>query len=305
MELPARPEPTHRRYMAILQLDDAELARRRLLFELEDDDLARLASLRPFADRHTAAIVDAFYGTLLRIAESRVFFADEETIRSVKRTQSEYFLGLFTGKIDLAYAEDRLRVGVAHERIGVAPKLYLGAYRRYLQLILEHLTIDFPDHAEVRRAFASIQKIVYFDVALAMDAYVAANVETMKRQQEAIRELSTPVIRLHDRILFLPLVGSVDEIRAARVTDNVLLAVSRDQARVVIVDVAGVPIVDTSVANSLLQTAAAVRLLGAHTVLTGLSPQAARTMVELGVDLSSMKTVSRLSDGIDLAMRML
>ena len=76
------------------------------------------------------------------------------------RTQREYFLGLFAGRCDLAYVEDRLRVGIAHERIGLSTKWYLGAYRRYLQDILAALFQELPDPAEARAAFASIQKLV-------------------------------------------------------------------------------------------------------------------------------------------------
>lgn len=299
-----RPVAGHRQYMQILKLDEAEVARRRAYFELGDDDLARLESLRPFAERHTHAIVEDFYALLLAHLESRTFFPDDATIRGVKRTQSEYFEGLFAGRCDLAYVEDRLRVGVAHERIGVSPKLYLGAYRRYLHLILEHLTRDFTDAAVVREAFMSIQKIVYFDMALAMDAYFAAHLETFGRQQRALRELSTPVTRVHDQVLLLPLVGTIDGARASQVMETVLLAVTEEQALAVIIDIAGVPFVDTQVADHLLKTTAAVRLLGAETILTGISPPVARTMVELGVDISSMHTVSRLSDGIEVALRM-
>lgn len=292
----------HRKYMSILKLDAAELESRRAFFQIGDDDLERLVSLRAFAERNNHAIVEAFYDLLLNHPESRRFFPDEATVRRVKRTQADYFLGLFAGRLDLGYVEDRLRVGAAHERIGLAPKFYLGAYRRYLQLILDHLSNDIPDPIEVRKAFASIQKIVFFDVALAIDTYIAANLEALGRHQEAIRELSTPVIRVYDRVLLLPLVGAIDSHRAHQVMESVLLNIVEAQARCIIIDIAGVPVVDTRVADHLLKTTAAVRLLGAQTILTGITAQVARTMVQLGVDVSSMSTVSRLSDGIELAL---
>jgi rsbT co-antagonist protein RsbR len=220
----------------------------------------------------------------------------------VKRTQKEYFLGLFTGRCDLAYIEDRLRVGAIHERIGLSPKWYLGAYRQYLHLIHDRLFTELGDVGAVRAAFASIEKIVFFDMALAIDTYIAANLEALGRHQAAIRELSTPVIRVYDRVLLLPLVGAIDSHRAMQVMESVLLHVVEAQARCIIIDIAGVPVVDTRVADHLLKTTAAVRLLGAQTILTGITAQVARTMVQLGVDVSSMHTVSRLSDGIELAL---
>src|SRR5271166_3424671 len=135
---------SHRRYMKTLKLDEAELRSRRAFCELGDEDLARLRSLREFAEKHTAEVVEAFYALLLSHDATRKFFPDETTVRRVKRAQSEYFLGLFEGRCDLGYVEDRLRVGAAHERIGLAPKWYLAAYRKYLELLREKLHASFP-----------------------------------------------------------------------------------------------------------------------------------------------------------------
>jgi rsbT co-antagonist protein RsbR len=290
---------SHRKYMSILRLDEPEIASRREFFKLTDADLARLASLRPFAEKVTQGIVEEFYALLLAHPDTRRFFGDEATIRRVKSTQRDYFLGLFEGRCDLAYVEDRLRVGAAHERIGLAPKWYLGAYRKYLDAIREALARELGDD---REAFSSIQKIAFFDMSLAIDTYIAANLEALGRHQAAIRELSTPVIRVYERVLLLPLVGAIDSHRAEQVMESVLLHVVEAQAKVIIIDIAGVPVVDTRVADHLLKTTAAVRLLGAQTILTGITAHVARTMVQLGLDVSTMHTVSRLSDGIELAL---
>jgi rsbT co-antagonist protein RsbR len=292
---------SYRRYMTTLKLDEAELRSRRALCELTDEDLRRLAALRPFAEKHTTEVVEAFYALLLSHEQTRKFFPDEATIRRVKRTQSEYFLGLFEGRCDLAYVEDRLRVGAAHERIGLAPKWYLTAYRKYLDVLHTKLNAELPP-AEARAAFASLEKIVFFDMTIAIDTYIAANIETIHRHQAALRELSTPVIRVHDRVLLLPLVGAIDSLRAQQIMDTVLLRIVEEKARCIIIDIAGVPVVDTKVADNLVKTTASVRLLGAQTILTGISAQVARTIVQLGVDISTMHTRSRLQEGIELAL---
>jgi rsbT co-antagonist protein RsbR len=292
---------TYRKFMTTLKLDEAELRSRRAFCELTDEDLARLKSLRSFAEKHTAEVVNAFYDLLLSHSETRKFFPDEATVRRVKRTQSDYFLGLFDGRCDLSYVEDRLRVGAVHERIGLAPKWYLAAYRKYLDLLREKLHAALPP-AEAAAAYISVQKIVFFDVTLAIDTYIAANIETLQRHQAALRELSTPVIRVHDRILLLPLVGAIDSVRAQQIMDTVLLRIVEEKAKCIIVDIAGVPVVDTKVADNLVKTTASVRLLGAQTILTGISAQVARTIVQLGVDISAMHTRSRLQEGIELAL---
>ena len=289
--------------MSRLKLDDKELQSRRRFFEITDEDLQRLAGLRDYAQSHGNEIVEGLYELILGHAESRQFFADDATIAHVKKMQRQYFLGLFDGRCDAAYVEDRLRVGNVHERIGLSPKWYLGAYGRYLRLLLDHFFADLPPD-KAKEAFRSLSKLVAFDMALAMDSYIASNLETVARHQAAIRELSTPVIRMHDRVLLLPLVGTVDSHRAEQVMETLLVRVTDDQAKVVIIDIAGVPVVDTRVADHLLKTTSAVRLLGAETILTGISAQVARTIVQLGVDISSMHTRSRLADGMDLALRL-
>lgn len=291
--------------LAKLRLDDAELAARRALFELTDEDLKRLRGLRPFAEKYTDRVIDQFYDLLLGHEVTRAFFPDDNTLRRVQRLHRGYFLELFSGVCDLRYVGERLRVGNSHDRIGLPPKWYLAAYSRYLRLIQGWLNEEFTDPTVIATHYASIEKLVNFDIALAIDAYVASNTDTITRHQAAIRELSTPVIRVYDRVLLLPLIGAIDSLRAEQIMETVLVQVIAEQARVIILDIAGVSVVDTRVADHLLKTTAAVRLLGAHTILTGISAQVARTIVHLGVDVSTMHTCSRLADGIEVALRLL
>lgn len=132
--------------------------------------------------------------------------------------------------------------------------------------------------------------------------------ESHERQQELLRmvqELSTPLVPVTDEILVLPLVGTVDSRRAEQIMDVLLDGVSNRHARVVILDITGVPVVDTSVANHLLQATQAVRLLGAECVLVGITPEVAQTVVGLGVDLGGLATRSDLQAGIEYALRLL
>ena len=139
-------------------------------------------------------------------------------------------------------------------------------------------------------------------MAIAIDTYIAAYLETMTRHQAAIRELSTPVIKVHDRILLLPIVGTVDTQRAHQIMETVLVQVVEEQARVMILDIAGVPVVDTKVADHILKTTAAVQMLGWQTILTGICTSVARTVVQLGVEITRMHTRAKLSEGIELAL---
>jgi rsbT co-antagonist protein RsbR len=123
-------------------------------------------------------------------------------------------------------------------------------------------------------------------------------------QQESIRELSTPVLQLRDRLLILPIIGVLDSSRARQLTEQLLGAIRDNRATVVVIDITGVATIDRTVANHLVQTVEASRLMGASTILTGLSPEIAQTVVDLGVDLSMMQTVGDLQGGIEEAERL-
>lgn len=289
-------------FMARLELDAAELAHRRSYFKIFDEDLERLAAARPWAESHMNQIVDGFYDLIMEHPESAAYMQDPARVRRLKRLQASYFLDLFSGTLDLEYVQDRLRVGFAHERIGLPLKWYMGSYSRYLLLVLHGLLDDMDDANQAARTYESLQKIVFFDATLAIDTYMAKQMDALVRHQHAIRELSTPVIRVFSGVLLLPLVGTIDSLRAQQIMQTVLSRVADERARVLILDIAGVPVVDTQVADYLLKATAAVRLLGGHVVLTGISPQVARTIVELGVDISAMETRNTLSSGIELAL---
>jgi rsbT co-antagonist protein RsbR len=288
-------------FMDKLNLDEAELQSRRDFFEITADDLKRLASLRAFAEKHTDDIIEDLYELILGHPEAKKLFTEHATLVRVKRAQREYFLGLFAGRCDRAYAEDRLRIGIAHERVGVPPKWYLGAYARYLRSIFDRLATELPDPTQARAAYQSVEKLVAFDMALAMDTYIAAQLDALARHQAAIRELSTPVIRLYPGVLLLPLIGTIDTHRADQLLEAVLLKVVDEQAHVIIIDIAGVPVVDTKVADHLLKTTEAVRLLGAQTILSGISPTIAKTIVNLGMNISAMHTRNKLAAALELA----
>lgn len=129
--------------------------------------------------------------------------------------------------------------------------------------------------------------------------------QIIESQNAAIRELSTPLMPLADGILAMPLIGSIDSNRALQIMENLLEGVSHHQANIAIVDITGVQVVDTQVANTLLRAAQAVNLLGAQVVLTGISPVMAQTLVHLGSDLSNIVTRSTLQSGIAWAIEKL
>jgi rsbT co-antagonist protein RsbR len=124
----------------------------------------------------------------------------------------------------------------------------------------------------------------------------------IQTQALQIRELSTPLMPLHTGLLALPLVGTLDSHRASQIMETLLEGIARQQADVVIMDITGVPVVDTAVGNHLLQAARAAELLGARVILVGISAEVAQTMVQLGINLSRIVTLATLQAGIEYAL---
>lgn len=126
--------------------------------------------------------------------------------------------------------------------------------------------------------------------------------DKVRAQSAALRELSTPIIPISDEVLVLPLIGALDQQRSQQITEELLARIIEKRARICIVDVTGVPVVDTQAATSLVRIAHAVRLLGAEVVLTGIRPEVAQALVGLDVDISSIVTRRDLQSGIAFAM---
>jgi rsbT co-antagonist protein RsbR len=136
-------------------------------------------------------------------------------------------------------------------------------------------------------------------------SFVEEQGRVIKEQQQAMLALSTPVLQIRDQILVLPLIGTIDSARAAQIVEQLLNSIVDTQASVVILDITGVPVIDTAVANHLIKTIQAAKMLGADTIITGISPANAQTLVTLGVDLSMMTTRGSLRSGVKLADEML
>ena len=135
-----------------------------------------------------------------------------------------------------------------------------------------------------------------------MEVYQKSREEVVRRQQDEIAELSTPVVKLWEGILALPLIGTLDSARTQVVMENLLQAIVDQSADLAIIDITGVPTVDTLVAQHLLKTIAAARLMGADCIVSGIRPQIAQTMVHLGVELDVVAKAT-LADALALAFQ--
>lgn len=135
------------------------------------------------------------------------------------------------------------------------------------------------------------------------DAFLASREQLIVRQQQEMMELSTPVVKLWEGILALPIIGTLDSARTQVIMENLLGAIVQTNSRVAIIDITGVPTVDTLVAQHLLKTVTAARLMGAECIISGVRPQIAQTIVHLGIDLGQITTKAKLADAFALALQ--
>jgi rsbT co-antagonist protein RsbR len=289
-----------------IEITEQELAQRKQFLELGEEDFKRLTGIGDLARHYADAVIEDFYRHLLSFEDSRTFFSDPQVLQRVKDMQKAYFLRLTQGNCDLDYARDRLRIGAIHERIRLPVKSYLGMYNFYLRAVATRLVEAFQKKpSEAWATFLSLMKLTFLDIGLAIDTYIASRERTIREQQEAIQELPTPVLPFREGMLIVPIIGIIDSLRARQLTEQLLGSIRINRAKMVVIDITGVQSVDSRVANHIVQTIEAARLMGARVILAGIAPEIAQTMVTLGIDLGRILTVGDLQSGIERAEQML
>jgi rsbT co-antagonist protein RsbR len=167
--------------------------------------------------------------------------------------------------------------------------------------IFNRLAKSISDVAALRREVWSLTLLIDELALFTTDAFQQMREEVIKRQQQELTELSTPVVRLWKGVLALPLIGTLDSERTQIVMENLLKSLVDTGAEIAIIDITGVPTVDTQVAQHLLKTIAAARLMGADCIISGIRPQIAQTMVHLGVELNVVSKAT-LADAFAIAL---
>jgi len=241
-----------------------------------------------------------------RISEAELLgvMSDEEIFSEATAVYDNYVDALETGDIETlrSYAQE------LSERIiprGVETHEVLGIVLLLRDVLARSLFAKYQDDLDLLNRILDEYEPAANRIAVTVGvSFVEERERVISEQQEAMRELSTPVLQLRERLLILPIIGVLDSDRARQLTEQLLGSIQENRARVVVIDITGVATVDETVANHLVQTVEASRLMGASTILTGLSSEIAQTLVDLGVDLSMMQTVGDLQGGLEEAERL-
>jgi PAS domain S-box-containing protein len=167
--------------------------------DLTDRDCQALRALRPMMEQHVGTVVDTFYGHLLAFDETRRLLHDHTTVERLKKLQRDYLLRVTEGNFDLAYFQDRLRIGRTHERVGLSPRWYLSAYSFFFELLIPLVADHFQDAPDrARQTMVALEKAFMLDASLAMDAYVASDRFRHLQQLESIVRDSADAIFMLD-----------------------------------------------------------------------------------------------------------
>jgi rsbT co-antagonist protein RsbR len=229
----------------------------------------------------------------------------DEIFSEVTAVYDNYVAALETGSVETlqAYARD------LSERIiprGVDTDEVLGIVLLLRDILARSLFVHYQDNPELLHRILDAYEPAANRIAVTVGvSFVEERERVIREQQDAIRELSTPVLQVRDRLVVLPIIGMLDSQRARQLTEQLLGAIQANRARVVVLDITGVATIDLTVANHLVQAVEAARLMGASAIITGISSKIAQTLVDLGVDLEQMRTVGDLQGGLEEAERLL
>jgi rsbT co-antagonist protein RsbR len=273
------------------------------LYRLTTDDLSRIKSFGKVARMRLDEIVIPWYEWLETQPEFEQFFADRELIERLKKLQTVYWQEFMDASVDEEYIASRRRVGETHARIGLPHTTYFAGLNMFLELFLKLLNST-KMTGDARYAMSeSITKLIHLDTAVAIETINQLVEETLTAQTRSLMEMSTPVTEIWEGILLLPIVGLIDSKRAADVMHAALAKISDTQARIFILDISGVGIIDTAVANHLFKITRATRLMGCECTISGVSPTIAQTIVDLGIDVGEVNTTATMRDALANAFK--
>ena len=271
---------------------------------------AAAKSLAPLVKKHSDDLLEDWIREQIAFGTTRGNRISENELRE----QSREFLELFGAAVDtgtsIAGAEwDKLKqmlANISRTRAvqGFSPTETASFVLSFKQPLFDRLQTEHADDPE-QFAQALWQVTVLLDNLglYTTEIYQQSRESLIKRQQLELLELSTPVVKIWDGIVAVPLIGTLDSARTQVVMENLLQKIVEYGASVAIIDITGVPTVDTLVAQHLIKTVAAARLMGADCIISGIRSQIAQTIVHLGIDLSDVTTKATLADAIVTALR--
>ncbi len=237
---------------------------------------------------------------------------NDELLRQSEEMLDALLRAIATGNFDDIYATeyetitDTLRdISITRARQGFSPRetaQYVLSLKKAVVEVLEQERSD--DYITLYKESTSINTLLDNLSIVTFETFIKGREEVILRQTDEISEISTPVIRVWNGILALPIIGTLDSARTQVVMENLLQEIVNTGSNIAILDISGVPAVDSLVAQHLIKTVSATRLMGAECIISGIRAEIAQTIVHLGIDLSNIKTKATLASALQLAFSM-
>ncbi|HZQ49237.1 MAG TPA: STAS domain-containing protein [Candidatus Dormibacteraeota bacterium] len=261
----------------------------------------------PVLRAHQDAILDRWIAALKRAGISRPDLrSDADLTRECSELLSALFVGFSSGAMDpTGSGWEQMRstlrgITLSRGRLGFGPSetvMFVLSLKEPLFSPLDEL-----EPAQRIDAILELNRLVDRLALITSETYQQGREEIIQRQQQEMLELSTPVVKLWDGVLALPLIGTLDSERTQVVMETLLQAIVETGSTIAIIDITGVPTVDTKVAQHLIQTVSAARLMGADCLISGIRPQIAQTIIHLGITLPDVVTKATLADAFITAL---
>lgn len=274
-----------------------------LLFGVEENDIKRIQAFGKLVLPKMDKFIELFYGYLRETLgqDFELHFPDPETLARGQAASRRAWVEFFETTWDMDYISSRERIGEVHAQLQIEPLHYLAAMNKSIDIWSMDLYGGELKEEDWSLTVASLHRVASMEGALVADVYSRRTGEVIAQQSRAMIDMSTPIAALWDGVLMLPIVGLLDSRRAEDIMQRMLEQVSEQQAVIFILDISGVAVVDTAVANHLIRMSKAARLMGCDTIISGLSPSVARTIVELGIDVGEMITTGTLQNALKIA----
>lgn len=271
------------------------------LYRIDAEQLAEIRAQSSAALPHIETTLDHFYAWMAEHPELMSFFHGEEALRHVRQMQTIYWQRFMQAEVDQDYLQDRRRVGEVHAKIGLPVMFYMGGVSMVYNELDQISRSIIGDPVAAGRFTACMTDLLHLDAALICQAFVDKRDQLLNEQSQAVMAMSTPVTEIWDGILLLPIVGLVDSKRSENIMNAVLASIKNSKAKEFILDISGVGVVDTAVANYLINISKATSLMGCRATISGISPAISKTIIQLGIDIGNVNTTSTMMDALSNA----
>jgi rsbT co-antagonist protein RsbR len=273
------------------------------LYQITPVDLESVRRFGEMVIPNLGTYIELFYEWLPSQPEFDQLFTNDEMVQRVKGLQLDYWADFFRGVVDNAYLTRRRAIGEVHARIGLSLPAYFAGMNMMLENFCEGQEIQKLSAEDRTATVRAVTKQIHLDTALVVETFSRLTSETITEQSRSLISMSTPVTAIWRDVLLLPIVGIVDSKRSQEIMNAMLTKIAEVQAKVIIMDIAGVAIVDTAVANHLIKITKATKLMGCECTISGVSAAIAQTVVELGIDVGEIRTTATLRDALESAFR--